>query len=233
MNVGIMQPYMFPYIGYFQLIKAVDVFVLYDDVSFIKKGWINRNRILLNNTAKLITFPCVKASQNKLINEVQVNLNDKAFSKLLMTIRHAYLRAPNFSKVFPLVEFILTRSVKTISELSSYCVIEISKYLNLETKFIYSSVAFSDSKDFEKSDRLISICKTLNATNYINAIGGVGIYGKSFFEENGISLSFLKPSLEAYHQFSEEFVSGLSIIDVLMFNSVEQIKDMISQYELL
>ncbi|MDE1208099.1 WbqC family protein [Tenacibaculum larymnensis] len=233
MKVAIMQPYIFPYLGYFQLIKSVDVFVFYDDVNFIKRGWVNRNKILVNNKEKLISFPCIAASQNKLINEVTVDLNDKQYVKLLQTIKQAYVKAPYYSQVYPVIEEVFFSSATTIAELAIISIKAITAYLNLDTIFYNSSASFSSSKGVDKADRLITITKQLGADTYINAIGGTEIYTKDYFKENKVSLYFLEPELFNYKQFNEECIKGLSIIDILMFNDKEQVNEMLKNYDLV
>jgi hypothetical protein len=231
--VAVMQPYIFPYIGYFQLINAVDVFVFYDDVNFIKRGWINRNKILINNSEKLITFPCIKASQNKLINQVEIDTSSKEFIKTKNTIYHAYSKATYFDQVFPIIDEILTDKYDSIAGLAIKSITAVLDYLSIDKKFHKSSESFSSSKGFKKEERLKAIVKKLDSKCYINSIGGVDLYNKEDFNKSEISLRFLSPIINEYHQQNNSFVPGLSIIDVLMFNDEEKIKQMLSQYQLL
>ena len=233
MKVAVMQPYLFPYIGYFQLINAVDVFVFYDDVDFIKNGWINRNRILLNGKSHYVTVPCIKASSNKLINSIQYDSTTKDYRKIVKTIKQAYSKAPYFDQVFPMMEQVFSTSSNRISALAQRSLVEVSDYLDLQTQFKISSVDFPESKGMDKADRLISICQANNATQYINAIGGKELYDKEYFQKKGIDLNFLSPNKIEYKQFGPDFTPWLSIIDVLMFNSIEDIKKHLNEYELL
>lgn len=229
-KVAVMQPYIFPYIGYFQLVNAVDDFVFYDDVNFIKRGWINRNNILINNEAKLLSFPCIGVSQNKEIREIEINLEDKQYNKNLKSISLAYKQAPYFEDILPLVESVFTKNHKTISNLTIDSIITIADYLNLKTNFHLASQSFEDTKELERADRLISITKNLNGSEYINAIGGKTLYQKDYFYEQGVNLKFLQPKMIAYKQFEGDFISSLSMIDVLMFNSIDQVKFLLNQY---
>lgn len=234
MRLAIMQPYLFPYIGYFQLIKAVDKFVFYDDVNFIKGGWINRNRILINGSEHYITVPCVSASQNKRIMDVEVDTKNKEYSNLLKTIEMAYRKAPCFGHVFPILENILSPVEHiSISKLAEKSITEISKYLLLETEFLNSSISFQESKGLEKADRLIAICKKTGANIYINTGGGIELYSSHIFEQHKVHLSFIKSNSIHYTQFRNEFIPWLSIIDVLMFNSPEEAKYLLDQSEIL
>lgn len=229
MKLAIMQPYFFPYIGYFQLAKAVDKFVFYDDVNYIKNGWINRNRILLNGEPCYITVHQKGASPNKLINEIEIIDNR---SKLGKTISTAYHKAPCFREVWPLIQSVLEFNTNNISELAEYSVIQVCKFLGLNTKFERSSKSYSQTAYLRKEKRLIAICGINGAQEYINPIGGVGLYDKNMFMEEGSSLSFLRTSPIAYKQFGNSFVENLSIIDVMMFNSKYEIDKMLDLYVL-
>lgn len=232
MKLAIMQPYFFPYLGYFQLINSVDKFILYDDVNYIKKGWINRNFILLNKEKYLLTTPLVNSSQNKLICDTLISNQSKWKEKMLATISQAYKKAAQFNDVFPIFEEIFIEDFKTISEFNKFSIEKICKYLKIETKIEFSSDK-SLSKNLKGEERIMNLCKYEKASVYINPIGGVMFYDKEKFEMNGIKLFFVKSTTVAYYQFNQPFVPGLSIIDVLMFNSVDQIKEILKQYQLV
>lgn len=234
--VAVMQPYFFPYIGYFQLIKSVDDFVFYDDVNFIKQGWINRNKILNNNESQLFTVPLKKLSSYKQINEVEVNtsLYLKWKKKFLKSLEQNYSKAPYFKSTFELIISVLDGGEGiTISELAILSIVNVIHHLDIKVKFNISSIKFASSKKSDRSDRLINICRNLDASRYVNALGGMELYEKSEFSKYGIDLKFLKPILKPYPQFENEFISGLSIIDVLMFNSKDEIQIMLNDYELI
>lgn len=232
MKVAIMQPYIFPYLGYFQLINAVDKFVFYDDVNFIKRGWINRNQILVNNQAKLFSIPLIKASQNKLIKEVEVAYNEKWLKQFYSTLEFNYKKAPFFDEIYPLIKYVLNIKPKTIADLTIESILQISNHLSLSTVFERSSDKYSATKGMEKADRLIEICKLNKADVYINPAGGKELYHKIYFKERGVQLNFINNHLFEYSQFKNPFVPGLSIIDVLMFNSKEEILKMLNLYQL-
>ena len=225
-----MQPYFFPYLGYFQLINAVDKFVFYDDVNYIKSGWINRNNILLNKEKKLITLALMKSSSNKNINEIEI---ENRGSKLLKTIMQAYAKAPYFCKVFPIIEEIFNaiKPGTLISDVAGLSIVYVSNYLKLKIKFEYSSEKYSDTKSMKKSVRLIEICKRNIADIYINATGGISLYSKEEFKKHNINLYFINNHINEYRQFRNEFIPCLSIIDIMMFNSPEQINKMLNNYE--
>lgn len=229
MKIGIMQPYFFPYIGYFQLIKAVDTFVIYDDVNFIKQGWINRNRILLNGSDFMFNIILKSASSFKKINEIEVIGNNQ---KLIKTIEQAYRKAPYFTEVYPVITDILLDKETNLAKFLTDSLHAIIGYLAMNVSVLVSSEIEKDTS-LKGDDKVIDICKQLNATNYINAIGGQELYSKEKFAENGLILNFIKSKSIVYPQFKNKFVPWLSIIDVMMFNSKEEIKSMLNKYELI
>jgi hypothetical protein len=232
MKLAIMQPYLFPYIGYFQLVNAVDKFVFYDDVQFIKGGWINRNFILEKSGRRLLfTLHLDAASTNKRINEIHVKDNSK---KLLKTVGFNYSKAPYFEMVFPMIEGVFRFAEKRplISEISSFSVTEVSKYLGIKTIFKWSSQSYQETLKAGRVERLISVCRIENAEIYTNPRGGKDLYTKQEFQESGVSLYFIKTGNIQYNQLNENFIHNLSIIDVLMFNSTDQVLKLFNNFEL-
>ena len=230
MKLGIMQPYFFPYLGYWQLINAVDTYVVYDDVAYIKGGWINRNNILVNEKANLITLSLENSSSFKNINEINIIKNGKNAEKIVKTIQMAYKKAPFFNQVMPILENILLKNDK-IADLNYNSILEINKYLKINTNIILSS-SLSKDNSLKAQDKVIHINKLLGSDTYINAIGGQELYDREEFKREGIELKFLKMNDIKYTQFKNEFVPNLSIIDVMMFNSKMEIKEMLNKYEL-
>lgn len=233
MTLAIMQPYFLPYIGYMQLMDAVDTFILYDDVSFINRGWINRNRVLINGQEHLFTIPLKDASQNKRINEVHLADDPKWRSKLLKTIEQGYRKAPCYQQVMPITEKIINFSTDSIADLVYFSLIELNQYLGITTRLVSSSSIYSNA-DLKAQERILDICRQENATRYINPIGGVELYDKPTFEEGGIKLNFIKAKPVQYSQFGRsDFVPWLSILDVLMFNDIDSVRVLLGEYELV
>lgn len=224
-----MQPYLFPYIGYYQLIKAVDTFVIYDDVNFIKQGWINRNRILLNGKEYMFNIILKGASSYKKINEIEVVTENKT---LIATIEQAYRRAPFFSQAFPELTNILMDKEINLARFLANSILVITGYLGIQVSIRISSEIEKDTS-LKGEDKVIDICQQLKATNYFNAIGGKELYSKEKFANNGLALNFIKSKPIIYNQFKNQFLPWLSIIDVMMFNSPEEISKMLNQYELV
>lgn len=232
MKLGIMQPYFVPYIGYWQLMNAVDKYVIYDDVNFIKGGWINRNRILVNGQPKYFNIPMIGASPFKLINEIGVNNDLQLINKNLRIIEAAYKKAPYYKDVYPIVEEILKCGKNDIAGYIEESFKVINKYLGISTELIVSSNLKKDCS-LKGQDKVLQICGLLGATEYYNAVGGQELYSFDAFEKHGIKLKFLNTKEIIYDQFGQMFQPNLSIIDVMMFNSVEEIMTYLNEFELI
>jgi len=229
MKLAIMQPYFFPYIGYFQLINSVGTFVIYDDVNYIKQGWINRNRILLNNTDYMLSLRLAGASSFKLINEIQTGDNK---GKLLKTISQAYAKAPFYGDSISVIEDALSNNESNLARFVARSIVLVSEYLQIKARFLLSS-EIAKNNSLKADDKVIHICNILGAKHYINASGGTELYSKQKFMDAGIKLEFIKSKPITYKQFNNNLVPWLSIIDVMMFNSKEAIIDMLNQYDLV
>ncbi|RXA21935.1 hypothetical protein EQO05_01575 [Methanosarcina sp. MSH10X1] len=238
MKIGGMQPYFLPYIGYWQLINSVDKFIVDDNLQFMKAGWINRNRILLNAKDFFITIP-LKGGSNSHQYTLRIRERfisnqyfDKDVDKLLRTIRLAYGKAPYFKETMPIIEKCFLYDEKNLSGFISNSIQIISEYLGITTEIIFSPDIEIDPS-LKGQDRVIEICKNFSATLYINSIGGFELYDSKSFESNGIKLNFLKSKPNEYKQFDNEFMPNLSIIDVMMFNSRDDVIKMLNMYELI
>jgi WbqC-like protein family len=232
MRLAIMQPYFMPYIGYLQLMNAVDKFVLYDDVNYINKGWINRNRILVNGHEYLFTIPLKEASQNKLINEIYLSNDPKWRGKFLKTLEQAYKKAPFYLPAFEVTEKIINFDAEKVNDWIAESFGILTKYLGIETQIIPSSAIYQNTH-LKAQERILDICQLEKTQQYINPIGGTELYEKSIFEEKGIQLNFIKSKPVVYPQFKNEFVPWLSIIDSMMFNEVAVIQGFLNEYELI
>ena len=228
MKLAVMQPYLFPYIGYFQLIYAADLFLIYDDVAYIKQGYINRNSILSPNGATRFTIPVPGASSNKLISELTLS---EDVAKVLKTIEQSYSKAPHFEEVFSIIRGALELDDRSIASVCQKSFEDIFSYLGLEKQFKKTS-----ELDYDRSasarDRLITLCHQFGADCYINAPGGRDLYLKSDFQEQGVELKFLEPSPKKYHQGGSEFVPNLSVIDVLMNCPPSEVMRMLKSFRL-
>ncbi len=229
MKIAIMQPYLLPYIGYWQLIKSVDKFIIFDDIAYINKGYINRNKILVKGKPYQFTLELVGASQNKLINEIQIGKNS---TKILKTIELNYKRADNFKNVFPLIQNIFNQEENNLAKFIGYSLKKITNYLDIDTNFIYSS-KITKNNNLKNQDKIIFICEKLKANHYINLIGGVGLYDNAKFKSKNIKLSFLETNKIKYKQFNNKFVPFLSVIDVMMHNNKDIIFHMLKNYKMI
>lgn len=234
MKIAIMQPYLFPYIGYFQLLNAADEFVVYDNIEYTKKGWINRNRILQNGSDAYISIPLRKDSDYLHIRDRFLADNwPTERKKLLNKIAGNYRKAPFFNETFALIEECLMCDNQNLFYFIFNSIQRINNHLNIKTMLRLSS-SLSIDHQLKSQDKVLAICQNIKSETYINPIGGLELYSNLAFTQNKVNLLFLKPELLEYVQFGHSFVSGLSIIDVLMFNSVESIKkEILNQYELI
>jgi hypothetical protein len=232
MTLAIMQPYLFPYIGYFQLMQAVDKFVVYDDVAYIKKGWVNRNRILVNKSDNIFTVPLQNGSQNVLIKDILLARDEKWLKKFYRTLEMAYKKAPYYEEALNIIEQVFAVNSEHITDLQLKNFELIKAYLDIEVEIVKTSQQY-DNTHLSGQHRILDICLQEKADHYINPTGGQEIYTRELFTSNNVKLNFIQSEKIEYSQFGNEFVPWLSIIDVLMFNSKEEIKEMLNQYKLI
>lgn len=231
MTVGIMQPYFLPYIGYWQLLAAVDQFVVYDNIQYTKKGWINRNRFLRNGTDAVFTVPMKKGSEFLTVSERSI-ANEFDPDALLNALAAAYRKSPCFRAVFPVLERIVKASPRNLFDYVHYSIVVIAEYLEIRTPIVVSSTIAIDH-GLKSECKVLALCKALGATRYVNFIGGRELYSASTFMEHGIDLRFIQSHLISYRQYDGPFVPSLSIIDVMMFNAKDAVRAMMDRYELV
>lgn len=228
MKLALMQPYLFPYIGYFQLLSQVERFVFYDDVNFIKNGWINRNRLSLNGAPQYFTVPLSNASPFQKIRDVAITPASGWRRKLGESIRHAYSRAPHFATVSALVQRVFDTDTLRIGELAKTSVRQVADYLDLATEFIDSSAPYGNA-DLHGMQRVLDICRIEHATDYYNVPGGRALYESAAFAERGVRLHFVEPLPFKYMQGGPDFLPSLSIIDVLMYNDPARVRGLLAR----
>ncbi|MGB7483602.1 WbqC family protein [Castellaniella ginsengisoli] len=232
MKIGIMQPYFLPYIGYFQLINCVDEFVLYDNIKYTKKGWINRNRILLNGEDVVFSIPLKKDSDSLDVCDRWVS-PDFMREKLLNKFYESYRKAPEFGNFFPVIESIVRFKDDNLFNYIRNSVQRVCEYFEIGTNIIISSHVCADHT-LRGVDRVLSICKSEGARSYINPIGGLDLYSRDGFSKQGVDLFFLKSRPSSYPQYGGGFVPWLSIVDVAMFNPHEVVaRHMLNDYDLI
>jgi len=226
MRVAIMQPYFLPYIGYFQLIAAVDMFVVYDNIKYTKKGWINRNRMLRNGRDVVFSLPLKSDSDLLDIRERELAAGFNR-DKLLNQFKEAYRRAPFFAQVFPLIECIVRYEEKNLFRYLQNSIVCICQYLGVHTEIRISS-DFAVDHTLKSQDRVLALCEAASADTYINAAGGMELYSKDVFRGRGIDLKFIRTKSFSYDQFEGAFVPWLSIVDGMMFNSADVLRKLVN-----
>ena len=232
MRLAIMQPYFFPYVGYFQLIAAADVFVVYDNIKYTKKGWINRNRLLRDGRDVTFSLPLKAASDDADVCERSLAA-DFDRGKLINQIREAYRKAPHFAPVFALVEEIVRFDDPNLFNFLRNSIERTCRHLGLGTQLRNSSTVEIDHT-LKGEDKVLALCQAMGAEHYVNAIGGLELYDRERFRAHGVDLKFIKPAAFEYAQFGAPFVPWLSIIDVMMFNAPDTIAARLAHgYELI
>ena len=233
MRIAIMQPYLFPYLGYFQLMEAADKFFLLDDVNFIKRGWVNRNNILLQHKPYRFTLPLQKVSQFRKINETLIAADEKWKSKFLATLHMAYHQSDYYDEVYELVKSIIYSDDLNLAIFLQHSLERIKAYIGMKTPVIPISSAMPEGSQ-KGQERLLHICGVHGADEYINLPGGKHLYHAEDFSLGSVRLLFIEPHLAAYPQpQQEQFLAGLSIIDILMNNSRESIMKMVKDYNIV
>ena len=258
MVIGIMQPYFFPYLPYFQLMKKTDRYVIYDDVQFIKSGWILRNRILINGKPSYIRVPAMGASSSRKINEVRTNLGARYQRKQRMKLSCAYSHAPYFGEVYPEITAMLEKEEENLADYLEGILISMASLLDIRTEFLRSSGlsiketspdgevlksrgaatgspdqrSGADQEGMKGEERVLAVCKALGADQYVNASGGRVLYDKEHFAVKGVELSFLESEPLIYSQGKTPFQADLSIIDVLMWNGIDRTRKLLDRCSL-
>lgn len=232
MKLAIMQPYFFPYLGYFSLLDAADEFVIYDDVNFIKRGYINRNTFLGTNGTFRYTLPVKGVSQNMRIDELEVSDFEKNGALFLNKLTHSYSKAPYYETIMSMLVELFSKTEVKLADFLAETILAVSKYIGIDTNIRRSS-ELKLAQNFSGQQRIIKICQSLKADEYVNAVGGVSLYEPSDFRRFGVILQFVKFSGDIYSQFHKEFVPNLSIIDTLMFNSPSKVLSLVRKYELV
>jgi hypothetical protein len=229
---AIMQPYFLPYIGYFQLIAAVDLFIIYDNIKYTKKGWINRNRFLCNGKDEMFSLP-LKSDSDLLDVRERCLASDFKGDKLINQLAGAYRKAPHFQQIFPLIEEIARQTDRNLFEFIYRSIVLICEYIGIKTEIKISSQVRINHQ-LKNQDKVLALCEAVGTNVYVNAIGGVELYSKEDFHSRSIELKFIRSKPFVYQQFGNEFVPWLSIVDVLMFNSLDYVSENVhSNFELI
>lgn len=232
MKLAIMQPYFLPYIGYYQLINAVDEFIIYDNIEYTKKGWINRNRFLSNGIPRYFTITLQNDSDYLHIRERKISPDfENNRVRILNKLKNEYSRAPYFDEIIETVESVFHNEETNLFKYLFQSITKVMNFLRIKTKLIPSSEIKIDHA-LKNIDKVISICRACKANEYINLPGGIQLYDKNKFIDFGILLKFIQPKEVKYKQFGSDFIDKLSIIDVLMFNGREKTIELLNYYDL-
>lgn len=231
MKLAIMQPYFFPYLGYFQLINSVDRFIVYDNIKYTKKGWINRNQILQNGEAKIFSINLKKDFDYCDVCDRSLSV-EYSRAALLNKLKECYCKAPFYKEAIIPIKRAIEEPIDNLFQYIYYSILHICEFLNIKTEIVISSSLEMDHS-LKSKERVMAICKACGAEQYINPAGGIMLYDKTEFIQSGIHLDFLKMNDIIYRQFEDDFVPSLSIIDIMMFNSAQDIHAMLEDYTLI
>jgi hypothetical protein len=231
MKIGIMQPYFLPYIGYFALINAVEKFIYLDDVQYMRRGWVNRNRLKIVNKWQYFTIPVKKNSLTSNINEVYITDDKKYIEKFKESIRHSYSKTPYYQEIIKLLYAFIIPG-QNISEMNIQLTNEICDYLEIKTEMLISS-QINQNGEKKGAEKIVEICKIVNGDHYINPIGGIKLYSKERFQKAEIKLNFFNANEIRYFQGNHEFIPNLSIVDLLMWNSKKDIQSFLNDFILI
>jgi len=236
MNLGIMQPYFMPYLGYFSLIKHTDRFILFDTVQFIRHGWIERNRILKQDgTWQYIQVPIIKPNgRDTIIKDVKINNDLDWENRIIAQLQHYKKKAPYYKETIELLTDVFSQRFDDIVTLNQVSLEKVCEYLGIKRSTEVFSKMGLDIEDATAPDEwALNICKAIpGADEYWNPIGGLSFFNRTKYENAGIKIYFQELVLTTYRQLGNEFEPGLSIIDVMMFNSPETINQMLDNYKL-
>lgn len=231
-KLGIMQPYFFPYIGYFQLIHATDRYIFFDTPQYERRSWMNRNRIInLNEGSTYITVPVIKAPQQTALTDIVINNNSDWRNKIYRQLEVYKKIAPYYNEVIDFVHSVLDKADTSLAELNVHSVVDTCRYIGLDIDWdIFSQMNLEIPTDCAPDEWALEITKATNADEYINAPGGARFFDRSNYETEGIKLQFIQPEIIPYNQRIGRFEPCLSIIDVMMYNSPEEIFNMLAHY---
>ncbi len=231
MKTAIMQPYFLPYIGYWQLLNTVDKFIIYDNIQYTKKGWINRNRYLIQNEPAYFTVPLVGAEEYLDIDKREVS---ETFwkGKILNQLDAAYKKSPYYKEVRSILDYTFSNKKDNLFDFLKCNIQNMMDVLDISTELIVSSDLSTD-RSKKGEDRVIDLCERVGTTTYINPIGGLELYDSNHFSERNIELRFIKSRLTPYKQFNNDFIPALSIVDVIAFNGIDGTKQMLSDFDLI
>ena len=226
-----MQPYFFPYIGYWQLLNAVDKFIIYDNIQYTKKGWINRNRYLVQNEPAYFTVPLVGAEEYLDIDHREVS-NIFWKGKIVNQLNAAYKKAPFYGDLKAILDYTFSNREDNLFVFLKCNIENMMEVLGITTELIVSS-SISIDRSKKGEERVIDLCKKVDTATYINPIGGLELYDSNRFKENSLELLFIKSRLTPYKQFDNDFIPALSILDVIAFNGIEGAKQMLNDFDLI
>ena len=235
MKLGIMQPYFFPYLGYFSLIKNTNHFIFFDTPQYEKRSWMNRNRIInANGEVAYISVPLNKAPQQTAIKDMVIDNTQNWGESMLARLVYYKKNAPYYEKISTFFSSLITPPLDSLADLNISTTIAVSRYLGIDTTFeTFSKMNLPIGEVNAPDEWALEITKALGYDTYVNPPGGMAFFDKNKYIDNKINLEFLQADLRPYNQKLDHFEPGLSILDVMMFNSPEEIREMLDEYTII
>ncbi len=231
-----MQPYFFPYLGYFGLIANTDRWIVFDPVQYIRKGWVNRNRVLKPGGGwKYVSIPVAKHSRDTLIKDMTVTEGEDHLDTLVRNLDHyRNIRAPHYNSVLEVLSECYTPVPNALAVFNAHILDVVCSYIGIPFHFeVYSQMALEHEPAEGPGDWSLNICNALGVRSYLNPPGGQEFFVPEKFTNAGVELVYHHQELPVYDQHSSLFEPGLSIIDVLMFNEPNVVRGMLDQFKLV
>jgi hypothetical protein len=227
MKLAVMQPYFFPYVGYFDLISRVDQWVVFDTAQYRRHGWVNRNRILRPVQGwQYITAPLLKHPRETRICDIQVVSGQDWRARIERQLEHYRGHAPYFDAAWGLVRDCLSVPGASLSRMNVEALRRICALLEIRFSFtILSEMDLPLGPVEEPGDWALRIAEALGAQEYVNPPGGQDLFDPEKFAARGIRLTIQEPVAFRYQVPGYCFEPGLSIVDALMWNSRDRLRD--------
>lgn len=231
-----MQPYFFPYPGYFSLIKATNKWIVFDTPQYANYSWMNRNRIINCNDDNWMYFIVplkkrpLRTSINSIVIQNEVNWKEKIISQLGYYKKHA----PYYNHVVEFLRETLTSEFVKLSDLNIHTLKATCKYIGIDFNYeIYSEMNLQIEDIHAPDEWGLNICKAMGVSKFINPERGQNFIDRQKYLNEKVDIKFLEYRYPDYDQKMEEFIPGLSIIDAMMFNSPKELKVILEDYKLV
>jgi hypothetical protein len=231
-SVAIMQPFFFPYLGYFSLMKHTDNWIVFDDIRYSNQAWGNRNRILKHPEGwAWINVPVKDHKRETFYSNILIQNEINWKRKIINQFEYYKIHAPFYKDVLKIIQEVFSEDFSHLVDLNIHAMKKVCEYLKIDFKYTkFSEMNLGINSVQHPGQWALEICKAIKSTNYVNPCEGHPIYDKKEYDDAGISLQFIINRVSPYDQKRAEFEARLSIIDVMMWNSVERVNELIDDF---